>query len=231
MIVEIVDNRLPVIIHTGSITTKESLKLTLHAREIGAQAAALLPPYYYHLPKAALQMHFETIANEVADFPVYLYDNPPVANNSISIGLMTRLTERCPNIVGIKDSSGSLDKLEAGRGLGNGRFNTISGPDGLLLAGFAMGFDACVSGNANVIPELVVALHQAVLDGNMELARELQNKINITRRILKDGSDLSLMKGVLAQRGIDVGNVRKPLLVAPEDECVQCWQTLRTLGL
>jgi dihydrodipicolinate synthase/N-acetylneuraminate lyase len=69
------------------------------------------------------------------------------------------------------------------------------------------------------------------MDGNLLLARELQNKVNITRQVLKDGSDLSLIKGVIAQRGIDVGNVRKPLLVAPEDECAQSWQTLHTLGI
>jgi dihydrodipicolinate synthase/N-acetylneuraminate lyase len=115
--------------------------------------------------------------------------------------------------------------------LKDGNFNTINGPDGLLLAGFAMGFDACVSGNANVVPELIVALYQAVTKGDLEKARVLQRKVNITREVLKDGTDLSLFKGVIAQRGNDVGTVRKPLLEAPEDECKQCWQTLRTLGV
>jgi 4-hydroxy-tetrahydrodipicolinate synthase len=230
-VVSIVNNRIPVIIHAGALTTKETLQLTQHAREIGAQAAAMLPPYFYNLTDKALQTHFETIAKEVADFPVYLYDNPPVSNNSISVDLIARLTERCPNIVGLKDSSGSLDKLAACVSLRNGSFNTINGPDGLLLAGFGMGFDACVSGNANVVPELIVGLYQAVMNGDITLARELQYKVNLTRQVLKDGSDLSVFKGVIAQRGIDVGNVRKPLLEAPEDECAQSWQTLHTLGL
>jgi dihydrodipicolinate synthase/N-acetylneuraminate lyase len=69
------------------------------------------------------------------------------------------------------------------------------------------------------------------MDGDLDMARECQRKVNITRAILKDGTDLSLFKGVIALRGYDVGSVRKPLLRASEEECAQSWQTLRTLGV
>jgi dihydrodipicolinate synthase/N-acetylneuraminate lyase len=113
----------------------------------------------------------------------------------------------------------------------NGTFNTASGSDGQVLVGMAMGFDACVSGNANVVPELVVALYHAASQGNLTPARELQRKLDGVRQILKDGADLSLFKGILAQRGLAVGSVRPPLLPASEATIAQCWQALTALDL
>jgi 4-hydroxy-tetrahydrodipicolinate synthase len=141
------------------------------------------------------------------------------------------LVECCPNIVGIKDSSGTLDTLAACSSLRDGNFDTANGSDGLILAAMTMGFDACVSGNANVVPELVVALYRAATEGNLELARELQRKLDAVRQLLGDGGDLSLFKGILAQRGLDIGAVRTPLLQAPEAVIIQRWHALSALGL
>jgi 4-hydroxy-tetrahydrodipicolinate synthase len=225
------DGRVPVIIHTGAITTADTVDLTCHAQAIGAQAAAILPPFYYHHRDEVLQCHFETVAQQVPDFPLYLYNNPPVTGNNLSTPLVMQLLERCPNIIGMKESSTSLDTLFAISSLRNGAFNTASGSDGQILVGMAMGFDACVSGNANVAPELVVALYHAASQGNLALARELQRKLDGVRQILKDGADLSLFKGILAQRGLAVGSVRPPLLPASEATITQCWQALAALDL
>ena len=131
----------------------------------------------------------------------------------------------------MKDSSGSLEMLFTLSTLRDGDFNTASGNDGQILLGMAMGFDACVSGNANVVPELVVALYGAAAGGNLELAKELQRQLNAVRRILEDGADLSLFKGILTQRGLAVGAVRAPLLQAPEAVITQRWRDLNVLGL
>jgi dihydrodipicolinate synthase/N-acetylneuraminate lyase len=229
-VVEAADGRVPVIVHTGAITTAETLELTQHAQAIGAQAAAMIPPYYYHHSDEALFRHFELIATQTPDFPLYLY-NYPVAGNHLSLDLIARLVERCPNIVGLKDSSGTLGTLVACSSLRDGNFNTANGSDGLILAALAMGFDACVSGNANVVPELVVALYQAATEGNLKLARELQRKVDAVRQLLGDGGDLSLFKGILAQCGLEVGAVRAPLLQVPEAVIAQRWRALNTLGL
>jgi 4-hydroxy-tetrahydrodipicolinate synthase len=230
-VVEAAEGRVPVIVHTGAITTREAVELTAHAQRIGAQAAALIPPYYYHYDDEALLRHFDQVATQFPDFPIYLYDNPAVTNNRLSPQLIARLVERCPNIIGLKDSSGTLDTLAASAKLNGGSFNTAIGPDGLILAGVAMGLDACVSGNANVVPELVVSLYRAASTGSLEEARHLQRQLNTVRQILRDGADLSLFKAVLAQRGISVGTVRPPLLQAPAAVATQCWQALTALGL
>ncbi len=232
VVVEAAAGRIPVIVHTGAITTAETTKLTQHAQQIGAQAVAIIPPYFFGHGDEALFQHFATVANQVPDFPIYLYNNPGVGNkNLFSVDLVSRLVESCPNIVGMKDSSGSLEMLKQLTYKFGNRFNTASGGDGQILAGAALGIDACVSGNANVAPELVVALHQAATAGDLPLARKLQQQMDQVRDILEDGRDLSLFKGILAQRGLPVGAVRAPLLQTPDTVIEQRWQALTDLGL
>ncbi|MEA3335466.1 MAG: dihydrodipicolinate synthase family protein [Chloroflexota bacterium] len=230
--VEAAEARVPVIVHTGAITTAETLALTEHARAIGAQAVAIVPPFYYHHSDETLLQHFEQVAAAVPDFPVYLYNNPAVANNSLSPALVFNLVDRCSNIVGIKDSSGSIDYLAAMTSLRGGAFNTASGSDGQILAAQAIGCHACVSGNANVVPELVVSLFDAASAGDLILARRLQRQLNKVRRIVEDGADLSLFKAIVVRRGLAGSSVvRAPLREMSSSQIENRWQALSRLNL
>lgn len=224
------EGRVPVIVHTGAITTAETLELSRHAQAIGAQAVAIVPPFYYHHTDEALLDHFEQIATAVPDLPIYLYNNPAVANNRLSVGMVGQLAAQCPNIVGIKDSSGSLDYLMAVAALRSGAFNTASGSDGQILAAQAVGCDACVSGNANVVPELVVALFDAAASGDLPRARQLQRQLNSVRQILADGADLALFKAILARRGLPFSAVRAPLQEVSQSVVDQRWEALSQLN-
>ncbi|MFO7321493.1 MAG: dihydrodipicolinate synthase family protein [Chloroflexota bacterium] len=230
-VVRAAGGRVPVIVHTGDITTRGTIALTQHAQAIGANAAAIITPYYFRLSNEALIRHFQTVAEAVPDFPLYLYANPAVANNPLSSEVVIHLAENTPNIIGLKDSSGSLDVLFTAKATLGDRFNTAIGPDSLIMTGIGNGLDACVSGNANVVPELVVALYNAASRGDLATARELQAKLDAVRRILKDGADLSLYKGMMAKRGLPVGDVRAPLPQAPQAAIDACWQALSALEL
>lgn len=208
------DGRLPVIIHTGAITTREAVELTQHARYSGASAAALIPPYYFRYSDEALFRHFSAVCESVPDFPIYLYNNPTVTGNTLDAALVARLAEAYPHIRGMKDSSGHLENLLRCAPLQGETFNTASGNDSDILAALALGIDACVSGNANCVPEVILDLYHAFAAGDLEQARALQKKVNTVREILEDGRDLSLLKGVLAKRGILIGEVRAPLVQA-----------------
>lgn len=216
--------RVPVIIHTGTITTAETIDLTRHARDVGADAVAIVPPYFYKISDEALFEHFAAVALAVPDLPVYLYNNPGVTPNTLSTDLVVRLAGAFDNVIGLKDSGGGLATLFASRDLQNGEFNTASGPDGLILAAQAIGVDACVSGNANIVPELVVGLLKAAKRGDFETARRLQARLDDVRRILGDGADLSLYKAVCAKRGVPIGDVRAPLRQASADRISACWE-------
>lgn len=230
-VVEYTRRRVPVLIHTGAITTAESIALTRDAQEAGADGAALVPPYFYRLTDDALYAHYAAVARAVPDFPLYLYNNPGVTPNALSTEMVFRLAEDFPNIVGLKDSSGSLATLFASRSLHGGAFNTASGPDGLILAGQAIGLDACVSGNANFVPELVVGIVDAARRGDLVTARRLQSQLDEVRALLGDGADLSLFKAMCARRGVPIGDVRAPLAAASVEKIEACWQVINALGV
>ena len=228
-VVQAANGRVPVIAHAGALTTTEALELTVHARGAGAQAAALLPPFYYHYSDDALFAYFSTVAQAAPDFPIFLYNFPAVTGNAISPALVARLADACPNIVGMKDSSGNLTTLLACADLHDGRFIKMVGSDGLILGALAMGVEGCVSGNANVVPELVVRLYDAAAAGDLDRARKYQYQFDQVRKLLGDGGNLSLFKGVLAQRGVDTGPVRPPQVQTTPDEVAACWDAVRTL--
>jgi dihydrodipicolinate synthase/N-acetylneuraminate lyase len=229
--VEAARGRVPVIVHTGALTTADTVTLTRHALSAGAQAAAIMPPFFYHHTDQGLIRHYETVAGQSADFPLYLYNYPAVSNNTLTAGLVAELARRIPNLVGMKDSGGGLELLSACATLKDGQFNTASGSDRQILAAIQAGFDACVSGNANVVPELVVSLYTAARAGNWVYAQALQAKVDAVRQILRDGSQLSLYKAMLTRRGLYGGMVRPPLLPAEEAQTEECWQALVNLDI
>ncbi|MCB0128060.1 MAG: dihydrodipicolinate synthase family protein [Caldilineaceae bacterium] len=230
-VVDAAAGRVPVIVQTGTPTTAETLALTEHAQAVGAQAVAILPPYVYHHADAALLRHYITVAQSVPDLPIYLYNFPAISHNTLTTALILALRAEAPNIVGMKDSSGSLATLTEVVAATDGAFNAINGGDGQVLMALAMDFDGCVSGNANVVPELLVALYQAVTNGALPKARKLQQQLNAVRILLGDGGNLSLFKAMLARRGVPVGDVRAPLLPATAEQIAAKWDELLALAV
>ena len=218
--------KVPVIVHTGTPTTSDTMALTQHAAEIGAGAAGIIAPYVYHHGDESLFRHFSCVANSVPQLPIYLYNFPAICNNTLSTDLVQKVMAEAPNVIGMKDSSGSLETLARLVAATDGYFNAINGGDGQALMALAMGFDGCVSGNANVVPELMVSLYNAVEGGDLKSARPIQQKINRVRALLGDGGNLSLFKGMLTRRGIPVGDVRPPLPAEPAESLERIWQEL-----
>lgn len=230
-VVQAVHGRIAVIIHTGAITTAETIDLTRHAHTVGADAVAIIPPWYHKLTAEGLLRHIRTVARAVPDMPIYLYENPGVTPNRFTLSMVAELAESEPNVVGMKDSSGSLETLFAARNYKDRQFNTASGPDKLAMAALTMGIDACVSGTANAVPELVVGVYSAVQAQDLETARSLQAALINVCNLLGDGSDLSMYKGLLALRGIDVGQVRLPLVPSAAEKIAANWEIIRNTYL
>ena len=207
--------RVPVVVHAGAPSTRETIELARHARAIGAPAVAVVAPYYFPLSDDALVAHYARLSESVPGLPVLLYNIPQRTANALAPGLAARIVGRCPNVVGIKDSSGNLSQTIEYLSLRPG-FQVAQGADGLIVAGLAAGIPATVSGNANVFPELVVAVFEAWWRGDLAGARAAQARLTSVRHALGDGLDLSMFKRVLAHRGVPVGDVRAPLPPATE---------------
>jgi len=226
-----VRDRVPVVAHVGTLVTDETIELARHAQSCGAQAVSVVAPYYYGLPANALVEHFCRVAAAVADTPVFLYNIPQCTGNSISQSVVEAVIERCPNVVGIKDSSGDLAALSELVSLGDGEFQVICGSDGLLLRALGAGASASVSGNANVFPEVVVSLFEAFWRGDLEAARDQQELLDRIRQSMHDGRSVSLMKRILESRGLEGGPVRPPLPEATPEMITAAQDRLRLLGL
>ncbi|MFQ5856380.1 MAG: dihydrodipicolinate synthase family protein [Anaerolineae bacterium] len=223
--------RVPVIIQAGTPVTAESIEQVRRAQVCGADAAALLCPYYYRLDDEALIEHFCAVAESVPDYPLYLYNIPPLTGNNISPAVTAAVAQRCPNVVGEKDSSGDLNQVIAKLHTRNGDFEVLIGSDGLILSSLVAGVQGSVSGNANVFPELFVTLFNAFWQGDLAAARAAQEKIHSVRSVLKDGADLSLFKGLLAYRGMPAGPVRPPLRTAGPEMIAECHTKLIAQGI
>jgi 4-hydroxy-tetrahydrodipicolinate synthase len=223
--------RVPVLVQTGAPTTSDTIALTRHAAEIGASAANIVSPFYYRYDATALVQHYVAVAQSVPDLPIYLYNIPQLTGNTLTLSIVTEIARRCPNVVGLKDSSGNLLQTIDMVAVSNSHFQVAIGADGLILSALAAGVQAAISGNANVFPEVFVSLFDMFWRGDWAGAQAEQARIQHIRQILRDGQDLSLFKAVLAHRGIPVGGVRPPLLNASGSVVDKCLAQLAELGL
>jgi 4-hydroxy-tetrahydrodipicolinate synthase len=221
--------RAPVIVHTGCLTTADTIELTRHAQAAGALAASVITPYYYTFDDEALFNHFLSVARAVPDFPISMYSFPGNAKNSISLGLFLRLRSAADNLVAIKLTDVDLLRFQEYVEAGGADFSPLSGVDGLALAALSVGSVGQVSGNANAFPEHFRALFDAFAAGNMEEARRQQRMINRIRSILKDAP--VYFKAALMLRGIVGGRMRPPMLELTSDERFAMESGLRQLGL
>lgn len=227
--VEAVAGRVPVIVHTGAMTTAETIELTRHAHSIGADAASVITPWYFQHSEGALEAHYRAVLEAVAGFPVWLYNLPKFANNHLSAALVTRLARAYENCVGLKDSSGDLLTMCAVNHLQGGRFNTAIGPDNLILAGLALGLDCSVSGNSNHFPEIVLGIHDAFHAGDLAAAQKRQKQLKAASDVIGSAGWLTAVKGVMSERGLPVGGVRPPMPSASAEAIRACIAQLRAL--
>ena len=231
VVLDVAAGRVPVVAHIGAATTAETVALALDAVDRGAAALSVVCPYYYRLPPPALVDHFVTVARAVSQAPVYLYNIPQLTGNALASALASEIVARAPNVVGIKDSAGNLQALKEYGTVDGGRFQVICGSDGLILPALRQGAVGCVSGNANVFPELVVGLFESYRLGQEARAEQLQATLDRVRSIMLDGRSIGLMKRMLEWRGPRAGSVRPPLPEVEDAAVRAAAQKLGDLGL
>jgi len=214
--VEAVQGQCAIMAHVGAITTAETMVLARHASECGADAVSIVAPYYYPLPAEALVSHFCRVAEAVSETAVFLYNIPHCAGNRITVAIVEAVLARCPNVVGMKDSSGDLLAIAQCIGLRDGAFQVLNGSDPALLPALKLGACGAVSGNANVVPELVRGVTHAWADGDSAAAETFFAKMSAARELL--AGNFWLLKHALGLRGVLGGDVRPPQV--PPDEAI-----------
>ncbi|TMA10999.1 MAG: dihydrodipicolinate synthase family protein [Deltaproteobacteria bacterium] len=175
-------SRVPVVIHVGTADAESTVQLSVHAADKGASAVAVIPPYYYSdHTEYEIVAHYRAVADAVS-LPIFIYENPKYSGISISPELAVRMKETVPSIRGIKVAYGMGGMLEYVR---------LLPPDVSVFTGNAdlfglvpFGLAGMINPPTSFVPELCVALWQALRENQYEKAVDLQSKVNNVARIV-----------------------------------------------
>ena len=176
VVIEAAAGRIPVIAGTGSNSTAEAIDMTVHAATAGADAALLVSPYYNKPTQQGLYEHFRAIAQAAPALPLIVYNIQGRTAVNVETDTLKRLSE-IPNIVGVKEASGSLDQMTSVVLACGPDFSVVSGDDSLTLPLMAVGGRGVISVVANFLPKEVAEMTHAALDGDWKRARELHWKL------------------------------------------------------
>ena len=208
-VVATVRSRVPVIAGTGANSTSEALFLTQKAMEAGADACLLVTPYYNKPTQEGLYRHYKQIADRVA-IPQILYNVPGRTACDMKPETVERLAD-IPNIVGIKEASGSIERIqELVQRLGE-RMDVYSGDDALAAAAILNGARGVISVTANVAPQLMHEMCVAALAGDRVQAEALDARLAGLHRALFLESNPIPVKWAVAQLGLIPAGIRLPL--------------------
>jgi 4-hydroxy-tetrahydrodipicolinate synthase len=207
--VEETAKRVPVYAGTGCISTRETIRLSLKAKQLGADALSILSPYYVAVTQDDIYNYFAEIAESV-DLPIVLYNIPARTGNNIDYKTVARLS-KYQNIVGIKDSSGNFDNTLRYIEDTDERISVLSGNDSLILWTLLAGGNGAIAGTANLFPELLVEIYRLWQKGEIKKANELQKKLRPFRDVMKMGNPNSVVKRAMNLLGYNVGPARRPV--------------------
>ncbi len=225
-----VNKRVPVIVQTGCMRAEQTIELTRHCRDSGADAAAIVLPYYYHLDDEAIFDHFMRIADAVPVFPLFIYNIPEFTRNDLNPELFGKIIERIETIVGLKNSSSDVFQAKEYIRIAGDRCSILVGYDPLIHACLSAGADGIVSGTASVFPEPFVGIYHAFERGELGKTREYQLLIDKLERVSR-GGDIASFKKALEFRGVRVGSVREPNRSLSDEEEAKLRESLGKMGL
>ncbi len=224
-----VGGELTVIAHVACNNTEDSRKLAAHAESLGVDAIAAIPPIYFHLPDHAVAQYWNDISAAAPNTDFIIYNIPQLAGAKLTVPLYLRMLEN-NKVIGVKNSSESTQDIQMFKDAGGEGHVVMNGPDEQLVSGLAIGADGGIGGTYGVMPELYLAIFDAVKKGDISRARDIQND---ACRIIYAlcgcrGNMYAVIKKVMELRdGLYLGGVRKPLTDITEDdmpkilECVQ----------
>jgi 4-hydroxy-tetrahydrodipicolinate synthase len=225
-----VNGQIPVIAGTGSNNTDQAIAKSCIAEYNGASGLLVVTPYYNKPTSKGLKTYFRSIA-EATKLPIIMYNVPGRSGVNMSIDLIIDLAKSYPNIQGIKEASGSLDRimdLIQNRPKG---FSVYSGDDHLALSTVLMGGDGCISVVANQIPKVFCQMLSSALNGEVELSRSLHYKYLDLMKVNFVETNPIPVKTSLYHMGWSDLNFRSPMCTMEEENEERLLSVLNKLGL
>ena len=216
-VIELAAGRIPVIGGTGANSTTEAIRLTRCAAEAGADAALLVTPYYNKPTQAGLIAHHRAVA-EAVDIPQILYNVPGRTACDMSPDTAAELA-RVDRIIGLKEATGDLARVERLRDLCGPDFAIYSGDDATGCEWMLRGGDGVISVTSNVAPRDMAAMCRAALAGHREEALTINRRLDPLHQALFIESNPIPVKWALCEMGLSRAGIRLPLTwLSPEHQ-------------
>ena len=222
-----VKGKIPVIAGTGSNSTTEAISLTEHAEKAGADGALIVTPYYNKPTQEGLYQHYKAI-NDKCGIPIIIYNIPGRSVIDMTVDTMARLFE-LKNIVGVKDATGDLNRVdETFKKIGN-EFIQLTGEDGLAYEYNKRGGVGCISVTANIAPKMCSDMQKFSKSQNndeQKKAEEIDKKLQPVHKSLFIESNPSPVKYAAKLIGLCDDNVRLPLVTVLDETKVEVKKAL-----
>jgi len=212
---EIINQRLPMIAGTGANSTSEAIELTQCAKKAKAEASLLVTPYYNKPTQTGLILHHQAIADAV-DIPQILYNVPGRTACDMQAQTVGELA-KVRNIVGIKEATGSMERLTDIKKLVNDDFCLLTGDDSTTCDFILNGGHGAISVTANVVPAKMAAMCRLAHEGKEAEARLADAEIAELHRLLFIESNPIPVKWAVSQMGFGEINLRLPMTVLAEE--------------
>ena len=209
-----INGKIPVIAGSGANSTKEAIFLTKKSKELGADACLLITPYYNKPNQRGMFEHFKAI-NDSVDIPQILYNVPCRTGVDIDNKTVKDLSE-LKNIIGIKDATGEMDRLDELKNKVSKEFLFLSGDDTTFLDYMKHGGTGVISVTANIRPDLMNDACDKMLDQKHEDAEEINKKLEPLHRAMFVESNPIPVKWLLNHLGKINSKIRLPLVTLDE---------------
>ena len=207
--VQFVNQRIPVIAGTGANSTQEAIHLTSKAKQLGADAALLVVPYYNKPSQEGLYLHYQAVADSV-EIPQILYNVPGRTVADMSNAIVDRLADH-ENIIAIKDATGDMQRGKELIDLCADRLTVLSGDDLTALDLMKLGAKGNISVTANIVPDQMKQLCDAALRGDFEMAEQIDSRLRTLHTELFVESNPIPVKYAVSELGYTANFLRLPL--------------------
>lgn len=225
---EKVNGRIPVIAGTGSNDTHHAIELSKKAEEYGADGILTVTPYYNKTSQKGLISHFTKIAKAIS-IPVILYNVPSRTGMNIEISTLKELA-KLDNVVAIKEASGNIS-YAAKVAAEIPELYMYSGNDDMIVPMMSLGAKGVISVVANILPEDTHNICQYYLDGRVQESRELQLKmLDLINKLFIETNPIPI-KTAMNLLGMNVGNLREPLVEMSETNAAALKQAMVDYGM
>lgn len=227
--VAISNGRIPVIAGTGANCTREAIELTAAAKLAGADACLLVTPYYNKPTQEGLYQHYKTIA-EAVDINQILYNVPGRTACDMLPETIMRLSE-IPNIVGVKEATGDLQRAAWLIENSPKTFAIYSGDDHSARELMLLGGHGDISVTANVAPKMMAQMCEAALNGDSQQALAIDQQLLAIHDAMFVESNPIPVKWAVSQQGLINDAIRLPLTQLSQANQVKVIQALKAVSL